>query len=47
MKLKQIGDSREFEIEIVARDGAMVRARIDGSEVIAELELAGRWRRDP
>jgi 3-methylcrotonyl-CoA carboxylase alpha subunit len=39
MKLKQVGDSREIEIEIVARDGAMVRARIDGSEVIAELEL--------
>jgi 3-methylcrotonyl-CoA carboxylase alpha subunit len=38
MKLKQVGDSREIEIEIVARDGAIVRARIDGNEVIAELE---------
>jgi 3-methylcrotonyl-CoA carboxylase alpha subunit len=38
MKLKQVGDPREIEIEIVARDGAIVRARIDGNEVIAELE---------
>ncbi len=38
MKLKQVGDPREIEIEIVARDGAIVRARIDGNEVIAKLE---------
>jgi 3-methylcrotonyl-CoA carboxylase alpha subunit len=38
MKLKQVGDPREIEIEIVARDGAIVRARIDGNEVIAQLE---------
>src|SRR5271167_1737263 len=39
MKLKQVGDPREIEIEILARDGALVRVRIDGTEVIAELEL--------
>jgi biotin carboxyl carrier protein len=38
MKVKQVGDRREIEVEIVARDGAVVRARIDGIEVIAELE---------
>ncbi len=38
MKLKQIGDSREIEIEIIAREGTTVRARIDGNEVIAELD---------
>jgi biotin carboxyl carrier protein len=39
MKLKQVGDPREVEIEIVARDGAIVRAKIDGNEMIAELEM--------
>jgi 3-methylcrotonyl-CoA carboxylase alpha subunit len=39
MKLKQVGDPREVEIEIVAREGASVRARIDGNEVVAALEL--------
>jgi 3-methylcrotonyl-CoA carboxylase alpha subunit len=38
MKLKRVGDPREIEIEIVARDGATVRARIDGNEVIAQFE---------
>jgi 3-methylcrotonyl-CoA carboxylase alpha subunit len=38
MKLKQVGDRREIEIEIVARDGTLVRARIDGTEVIGQLE---------
>ena len=38
MKLKQIGDSREIEIEIIAREGTIVRACIDGNEVIAELD---------
>jgi glutaconyl-CoA/methylmalonyl-CoA decarboxylase subunit gamma len=38
MKLKRVGDSREFEVEIVARDGAAVRARIGGREVAASVE---------
>lgn len=38
MKLKRTGDAREFDVEIIARDGAIVRARIDGVEVIAEVE---------
>jgi biotin carboxyl carrier protein len=38
MKLKQVGDPREIEIEILARDGAVVRARIDGVEVVGEFE---------
>jgi biotin carboxyl carrier protein len=37
MKLKQAGDPREIEIEILARD-ATLRAKIDGNEVIAELQ---------
>jgi biotin carboxyl carrier protein len=40
MKLKQAGDTREFEVEIVAREGASIRLRIDGEEIAAELELA-------
>ena len=38
MKLKLSGDSREFDVEIVARDGASVRARIGGEEIAAEIE---------
>jgi len=38
LKLRQLGDPREIEIEIVAREGAAVRARIDGNEVVARLE---------
>lgn len=38
MKLKQVGDPREIEVEIVAHDGAVMRARIDGAEVVAQLE---------
>ncbi len=32
MKLKRIGDAREFNVEILARDGDVVRASIDGVE---------------
>jgi len=38
MKFKRIGDTREFDVEILAREGAEVRARIDGVEVTAEIE---------
>jgi len=38
MKLRRIGDTREFDVEILAREGGSVRARIDGVEVTAHLE---------
>src|SRR5580700_4583640 len=38
MKLKQVGDPREIEVEIVAREGSILRAKIDGIEVIGEFE---------
>jgi len=38
LKLKLVGNTRTIEVEIVARDGAIVRTRIDGIDVIAELE---------
>ena len=38
MKLKRAGAAREFEVEIVGREGDVVRARIDGVEVTAEVE---------
>jgi 3-methylcrotonyl-CoA carboxylase alpha subunit len=38
MKLKWAGDPREFDVEIVARDGRVLRARIDGVEIAAEAE---------
>jgi biotin carboxyl carrier protein len=37
MKLKYLGDGREFDVEIIARDGAKLRAKIDGSEFIVEV----------
>jgi biotin carboxyl carrier protein len=38
MKLKRTGAAREYDVEILAREGARVRARIDGVEVTAEIE---------
>src|SRR5579859_3373469 len=38
MKVKQVGDPREIEVEIVACDGATVRARIDGIDIIVQFE---------
>jgi len=38
MKLRQAGDPHEFEVEILARDGSAIRARIDGMEITAQLE---------
>jgi 3-methylcrotonyl-CoA carboxylase alpha subunit len=38
MKLKRQGEAHEFDVEIIARDGVVVRARIDGVEVTAEVE---------
>jgi 3-methylcrotonyl-CoA carboxylase alpha subunit len=38
MKLKQSGDPREFDVEILAREGAAIQARIDGEELSARLE---------
>jgi acetyl/propionyl-CoA carboxylase alpha subunit len=42
MKVKAAGGNREFDVEILARDGASIRLRIDGEEVTAEIErIAG------
>ncbi len=38
MKLRRAGASREFDVEIVARDGSALIARIDGREVAATFE---------
>jgi biotin carboxyl carrier protein len=38
MKLKRVGDSHEFEVELIAREGSGVRVRIDGAELSAEVE---------
>jgi acetyl/propionyl-CoA carboxylase alpha subunit len=40
MKFKRSGDAREFEVEIIARDGAELRVRIDGAEIDARVEPA-------
>jgi acetyl/propionyl-CoA carboxylase alpha subunit len=36
MKLKSIGEAKESEVELIAREGSKVWARIDGVEVEAE-----------
>lgn len=41
MRLRNAGDGREFEVEIVAREGTAVRVRIDGEEIAAEIEPGG------
>jgi len=41
VKLREPGRNRECEVEIVARDGSRIVARIDGREVSAELESDG------
>jgi biotin carboxyl carrier protein len=38
VKLKRAGKAQDFDVEIAARDGIVVRARIDGVEVTAEVE---------
>jgi biotin carboxyl carrier protein len=40
MKFKRPGEAGEFEVEIVARDGAALRVRIDGAEIDATVEPA-------
>ncbi len=40
MKLKRVGDPREFEVEIVSRDGDTVRVRLDGVEIVAQFSAA-------
>lgn len=40
MKLKLAGEAREFDVEIVAREGASIHLRIDGEDVEARLESA-------
>ncbi len=38
MKFKRLGDTREFEVELVSHTGSQVGVRIDGREVAAEFE---------
>lgn len=40
MKLRRPGESRVFEVEIAAREGATMRVRIDGEEIAVEVEPA-------
>jgi biotin carboxyl carrier protein len=40
MKLKRIGDGREFEVEIIGHDGQSLRVRIDGEEHAVEVTPA-------
>jgi biotin carboxyl carrier protein len=37
MKMKRAGDPREFDVEVISRDGAAVRIRIGQSEIAAEF----------
>ncbi len=37
MKLKPAGDPREFDVELISRDGAAVRIRIGQNEIAAEF----------
>jgi acetyl/propionyl-CoA carboxylase alpha subunit len=41
MKFKNANDGREFEIEIIAREGTALRARIGGEEIAAAIEPGG------
>jgi 3-methylcrotonyl-CoA carboxylase alpha subunit len=38
MKLRRVGDGGELEVEILARDGARIRAMVGGREIDATLE---------
>jgi acetyl/propionyl-CoA carboxylase alpha subunit len=38
VKVKRPSDSHEFEVELISREGAKLRARIDGREVEARVE---------
>jgi 3-methylcrotonyl-CoA carboxylase alpha subunit len=40
MKLKRPGESRIFELEVVARQGATIRVRVDGEEIVAGVEAS-------
>jgi biotin carboxyl carrier protein len=41
MKLKRAGDSREFDVEVTSRDGAELRLRVAGREVVAQFVATG------
>ena len=38
MRLRRPGDPREFEVELISRDSAALRVRIDGREIEARAE---------
>jgi len=37
MKLKRAGDSHEFDVELISRDGTSLRARVGQAEITAEF----------
>jgi biotin carboxyl carrier protein len=37
MKLKRAGDAREFDVELISRDGAVIRVRVGREEIAAEF----------
>ena len=41
MKLKRAGDSREFDVELLSRDGANLRLRVAGREIVAHFDSTG------
>jgi len=38
MKLRRPGDKRQYEVELISRDGPKLRARIDGREIETQAE---------
>ncbi|HZP44718.1 MAG TPA: biotin/lipoyl-containing protein [Candidatus Binataceae bacterium] len=44
MKFVLASSNREYEVEIIDRDGSTVRARIDGAEVVARMETTALGR---
>jgi biotin carboxyl carrier protein len=41
MKLKRAGDSREFDAEVLSRDGPVLQLRVAGREVVAQFVATG------
>lgn len=42
MKFRTANGAQTFDVEILSRDGALLRLRIDGAEITAEIEPAAR-----
>jgi acetyl/propionyl-CoA carboxylase alpha subunit len=41
MRLRSAGDGREFDVEVVAREGTALHVRIAGEEIVAAIEPGG------